>query len=341
MSCRLEARELSVVLGKNVIVHPVELSLEAGELHAIVGPSGCGKSTLLRALAGLVAPASGSIWLDGLEVTATPTDRRGVVMVFQDALLFPGMSVLDNVAYAARSTAAPRREVDAEARRLLGRVRLGGLEQRRPDQLSGGERQRVALARALMAKPRVLLLDEPLSALDAGLREELRALIQELQRELQLTTVVVTHDQLEAATLGQRVSVMQAGRLLQTAAPMELYRAPATEAVARFLGATNFLPAEIRGGVAQTSLGPLALASGSADGPTTLCIWPQDLEPGPGPNAVEFRVQAVTFNGAEQRVRVAASGIELEAILPRWTALPADRTITLRLPSERLIRIDA
>ena len=299
---------VSVAFGGTRALERVSLEPEPGRIHALLGPSGCGKTTLLRALAGLVKLSTGQVRIDGVDVTHLPTGRRRVVLVYQEHLLFPQMSVLANVSFPARARGESRETATREARTALAQVWLHHHETRLPHELSGGERQRVALARALMAKPRVLLLDEPLSALDATLRDEMRELILELQAAAGLTTVVVTHDQREASSLAHRISVMDAGRVLQTDTPMRLYQAPSSEAVARFLGATNFFEALIDGAIARTALGDLDVGPLAAQGAALMCIWPQDIALGSGPNAVEAKVEHLVFNGAEQRARVAAKG---------------------------------
>ncbi len=336
-SARVVVDGVSVTFGGTRALERVSLEPEPGRIHALLGPSGCGKTTLLRCLAGLVTPSSGEVRIDGLDVTHLPTDQRGVVLVYQEHLLFPQMSVLANVGFPARARGEARDAAQRGARAALAQVRLERYETRLPHELSGGERQRVALARALMAKPRVLLLDEPLSALDATLRDEMRALILELQVAAQLTMVVVTHDQREASSLAHRISVMDAGRILQTDTPARLYQAPSSEAVARFLGATNFLDAVVAGASARTELGNFALASAGPDGPSRLCIWPQDIGLGPGPNALEAEVGSLVFNGAEQRAWVAARGLTLELVVPRWAELRVGARVTIHLPPERLV----
>ena len=328
---------LSVSFGATLALDCVSLECEPGRIHALLGPSGCGKTTLLRAMAGLTVPAAGRVWLDGEDVTLVPTERRGLVLVHQDALLFPSMTVLANVAFPAKARGEPRSVAEAAARQALAQVRLERLERRLPRELSGGERQRVALARALMARPRVLLLDEPLGALDAGLREELRELIAELQRASALTTVVVTHDQREAASLAHRISVLEAGRILQTGTPAELYRAPASEAVARFLGATNLFEARVTGGVAVCPLGELAVQL--QEGPALLCIWPQDVGLGAGPNPLVARVERLVFTGAEQRVRLAVGEAALEVLAPRWLRLSVGERLEIHLPPDRIVLV--
>ena len=331
----LAVEGVSVAFGDTRALDGVHLAPEPGRIHALLGPSGCGKTTLLRVMAGLTVPASGKVWLDAVEVTQVPTERRGVVLVYQDALLFPSMTVLANVAYPAKARGEPLRLAEVAARRALAQVRLEGFEGRLPRDLSGGERQRVALARALVAKPRVLLLDEPLSALDAGLREELRGLIVELQRAADLTTIVVTHDQREAAMLAHRISVLQSGRVLQTDTPEGLYQAPANAAVARFLGATNLFEASIVAGNATCPLGTLAVLA--REGLVLLCIWPQDVALGPGPNPLAATVERLVFTGAELRARLQVQGVALDAVFPRWAGLLVGEQVTIHVPPARIV----
>ncbi|MYZ44563.1 ABC transporter ATP-binding protein [Schauerella aestuarii] len=218
-------------------LHPVDLDIPGGEILALLGPSGCGKTTLLRMICGLETPdRGGTILLDGEDVAAQPPERRGIGVVFQNYALFPNMSVLENAAYGLRVRGWPAAKRDARAREMLERVRLQDFADRRITQLSGGQRQRVALARALAIEPRVLLLDEPLTALDAKLREHLRVELAQMLRALRITTVIVTHDQDEAMMLGDRIAVMSAGRLEQLGTAESLYRQPATPFVASFLG---------------------------------------------------------------------------------------------------------
>jgi putative spermidine/putrescine transport system ATP-binding protein len=223
----------------------ISLDVATGELVAVIGPSGSGKSTLLKLVSGLSAGYSGRIALDGQDLAGTPVHRRNIGMVFQSYALFPHLNVLDNVAYGLKL-----RKVSADARRkqaqeLLELVGLGDFAQRAVAQLSGGQQQRVALARALAIDPRALLLDEPLSALDASVRSHLRDQIRQIQQRFNATTLLVTHDQEEALTMADRVAVLQDGRLLQIAAPREIYARPANRAVARFVGLSTLLPARV------------------------------------------------------------------------------------------------
>ena len=227
-------------------VDGVTLTVRKGELFSLLGPSGCGKTTLLRMIAGFESPTAGTIAIGGEDVTGVPAHRRPVNLVFQQYALFPHLSVAENVAFGLRYQGLARSAHAARVAEALALVRLAGLERRLPDQLSGGQRQRVALARALALSPQVLLLDEPLSALDRQLREEMQVELKSLQRRVGITFLLVTHDQEEALSLSDRVAVMHGGRVEQVGAPAEVYDTPATPFVASFLGASNFWDAEVR-----------------------------------------------------------------------------------------------
>ena len=231
--------------GAVAAVDDVNLEIMAGEFFALLGPSGCGKTTLLRMLAGLESPSAGSIMIDGQDMSRVPANRRPVNMVFQSYAVFPHMSVLDNVGYGLKVTGTPASEVRQRAVEALELVKLDGFGARMPDQLSGGQRQRVALARALVKRPKVLLLDEPLSALDAKLREAMRLELVNLQETVGITFVIVTHDQEEALSMADRIAVMDQGKVCQIAAPAELYEFPATRFVANFIGSVNLFEGKV------------------------------------------------------------------------------------------------
>jgi ABC-type Fe3+/spermidine/putrescine transport system ATPase subunit len=222
-------------------VRGIDLAVERGEFVSLLGPSGCGKTTTLRLIAGFEQPDDGEIKIGGEDVRGLPAYRRDVNTVFQSYALFPHMSVLDNVAYGLRHRGMARSTREESARRMLGIVRLDGVEKRKPTQLSGGQQQRVALARALVMNPKVLLLDEPLGALDLAVRKQLQIELKTIQAEVGVTFVYVTHDQEEALALSDRVAVMNKGRIEQIGNPREIYDRPATEFVAGFIGETNFV----------------------------------------------------------------------------------------------------
>ncbi|HEX3114132.1 MAG TPA: ABC transporter ATP-binding protein [Bradyrhizobium sp.] len=226
-------------------VDRLSLDIRAGEFFALLGPSGCGKTTLLRMLAGFETPDEGRILLDGKDIAQVPPHQRPVNMMFQNYALFPHLTVRDNIAFGLRRTTLPPAAIDARLAEMLALVKLEGLEKRKPDQLSGGQKQRVALARSLARRPQVLLLDEPLAALDKKLREITQLELMELQRRLGTTFVIVTHDQEEAMTVADRIGVMDGGRLEQVATPRELYEAPASRWVAEFVGDVNIFEGQV------------------------------------------------------------------------------------------------
>ncbi len=288
---------------------PLDLEIQAGETVVFLGPSGCGKTTLLRIIAGLAQPdAGGRVFFGDDDVTARPIERRNVGMVFQSYALFPNMTVAENIAYGLRVRGIRADERRQQSARLLDMMRLAGLGDRRVDQLSGGQRQRVALARALAVRPRVLLLDEPLTALDAKLRESLRVGIDRLLRSLGITAVYVTHDQAEAMALGDRVAVMSHGRVEQIGAPQDIYYRPASAFVADFIGTMNRVSGERDGPSLRFPGGTLRLPDHAVAADHAM-FRPQDariVEPGAG--ALTGRVAAAFFLGSMTRVVVDLPG---------------------------------
>jgi putative spermidine/putrescine transport system ATP-binding protein len=301
---RVELADLRRRYGEVHALDGLTLEIGPGELVALLGPSGCGKTTALRALAGLERLDGGRILIDGRDVTDVPANRRDMGMVFQAYSLFPHMTARENVAFGLRLRGVGSAERLRVANRYLDLVGLADRAVRYPHQLSGGQQQRVALARALAIGPRVLLLDEPLSALDAKVRSQLRDEIRRIQLELGTTTLFVTHDQDEALAMADRVAVMHAGRLEQVAAPTELYERPCTARVAEFVGLTNRLHGEARDGTAMVLGVSVPLLEGSArDGPVTVLVRPEAVELAPDPDGVA-RVVVVSFLGSIGRVRV-------------------------------------
>jgi putative spermidine/putrescine transport system ATP-binding protein len=245
LDAAISVREVTKRFGSVVAVDNVSIDIGAGEFFSMLGPSGSGKTTMLRMIAGFEIPTAGSIHLDGTDVTGRPPFDRNVNTVFQDYALFPHMTVAQNVEYGLRVRHVAKAERRSRAEEALATVRLAGFEGRKPNQLSGGQRQRVALARALVNRPKVLLLDEPLGALDLKLREEMQLELKQIQRDVGITFVFVTHDQSEALTMSNRVAVFNRGRIEQVGAPTEIYEAPATDFVAGFVGTSNLLGPEL------------------------------------------------------------------------------------------------
>ena len=241
----IEIRNVTKRFGKVAAVDNVSLDIRGGEFFVLLGPSGCGKTTLLRMIAGFEVPTSGQIIIDGQDMAGIPPNKRPVNMVFQSYAVFPHMSVADNVGYGLKIAGVGRAERDERVREALGLVKLDGFEERRPDQMSGGQRQRVALARSLVMRPKVLLLDEPLSALDAKLRAQMQFELSDLQDQVGITFVTVTHDQDEALSMASRIAVINKGEVAQLATPSDLYEFPANRFVADFVGSVNIFEGKL------------------------------------------------------------------------------------------------
>ncbi|MGW3851478.1 ABC transporter ATP-binding protein [Streptomyces fagopyri] len=336
----VEFRGLRRSFGSTVALDGLDLTARPGELLALLGPSGCGKTTALRMLAGFEHPDSGEVLVDGEDVTRVPAHRRDAGMVFQSYSLFPHLSALDNVAFGLRMRKVRTAERRTRAAELLDLVGLADKGERFPHQLSGGQQQRIALARALALRPRVLLLDEPLSALDAKVRLSLREEIRRLQQELGITTLFVTHDQEEALSMADRVAVMRSGRLEQCAAPAELYGRPATAFVAEFVGTMSRIPGRLEATTVEV-LGQRLPVDG--DAPDTrevdVLVRPEAVRV-EADDAGDARLVASAFLGAATRVTVRlADGTEVKADLPTHeaAALAPGAAVTVRLPERPVL----
>jgi ABC-type Fe3+/spermidine/putrescine transport system ATPase subunit len=300
--------------GEQWAVEPLTLDVARGEFLSLLGPSGCGKTTLLRMIAGFTPPSCGTIRINGRDVTALPPEALGIGIVVQSYAIFPSMDVFENVAFGLRVRRLPGVEITRRVEAALAQVGLDGLERRYHTELSGGQKQRVALARAIVTEPGLLLLDEPLSALDARIRAEMRAWLKELQHRLGITTIFVTHDQEEALSMSDRIAVLNKGRLEQLAPPRAIYESPESRFVAGFIGEANLLPGQVvsSGQVDAAVLGRLPVSTGELPpgSAVTLVLRPEHLraEPaGEGP----FRVVSVDYGGAQSTLRLDAGGRSL------------------------------
>ncbi len=300
-----------------VAVNRVSLEIEPGALVTLLGPSGCGKTTTLRLIAGLERPSAGRIFIDEEDVTPLPAHLRDISMVFQNYALFPHMNVFENVAYGLKVQGMSDAEVRRQVGEALELVGLTGLEQRAPGALSGGQQQRVALARALVLKPKVLLFDEPLSNLDAKLRKRVRQEIRELQQNLGITAVYVTHDQEEAMAISDRVVVMRAGRIEQIGTPHELYTQPANHFVADFIGSANFLEGTYDGHTVQIGDHRHPHRQAIPSGRVTVMVRPEAVRLHPeGAEGLEASVRAVAYLGQRTELLLATPAGLVEAVLP-------------------------
>jgi len=345
----LSLRGVTRRFGEVVAVDDVSLDLADGEFVCFLGPSGCGKTTLLRAVAGLEATDAGEIRLRGRDLAGVPARLRNFGVVFQSYSLFPNMTIARNVAYGLECRRRPRAEIDRRVSEMLELVQLTDQALKYPEQLSGGQQQRVALARALAPNPGVLLLDEPLSALDAKVREELRGEIRDVQKALGITTIMVTHDQDEAMEMADRIVVMDRGKIAQIGSATELYSAPASRFVAEFIGRMNTLRAEIDGDRARVGDFVLALAPAIAgdrgSGARTLGIRPEEVELCAADAEVENRIDGIVersvFLGNVTRLTLEVAG---QRLVVELRGRPADvergQRLSLRLPAQALHLLD-
>jgi len=353
---------VSKYFGAVCAVDHVDLEIRRGEFFSLLGPSGCGKSTLLRMLAGLEVPGGGEIYIDGQPMSAIPAYRRPVNMVFQNYAIFPHLDVRGNIAFGLRKSGLSKAEINAKVEEMLDLIKLPGYAGRGATQLSGGERQRIALARALIKRPKVLLLDEPLGALDKKLREQMQFELRALQQSVGITFFFVTHDQEEALTLSDRVAVMAKGRVLQVESPTGLYERPNSRFVADFIGTMNFFDGRVQksdNGISHVDAGPLGTVEATAEGEAPavgadvlVAIRPEKLKlsfeaPGAGDNIIEGRMGPAAYlgdrshchvflPGRDQPVSVAVQNMERSAAGPTasdqpvWLSFAGESVVILR-----------
>jgi iron(III) transport system ATP-binding protein len=330
----LALRQISKRFGDLAVLKALTLEVYKGELCCLLGPSGCGKTTTLRIVAGFLEPEEGSVHLAGSDITALPPQKRDVGLVFQNYALFPHMNVFDNVAYGLRRRKRPRDEIGRRVREILRLVQLSGYELRRIHELSGGQQQRVALARALVIEPELLLMDEPLSNLDARLRADMRDEIRRIQRALNITTVYVTHDQEEAMSIADRIVIMNQGQIEQIGRPRAIYESPASRFVADFVGRVNFLPGQVVDGDVLV-LGrryPLPPAQWTEGSRLICAVRPERVHIHPPGSQIEGIVQEATYVGATVRYRVRIDApcetdtvLDVQVPSPRADRQPGDR----------------
>lgn len=321
----LRLEQVALGYGPQPVVRDLTLSVADGEMMSLLGPSGAGKTTILRAVAGFIRPRAGRILIDGRPVDHLPPEQRKAVMVFQKALLFPFLDVAANIGFGLKMQGLDATDIRRRVEAIMALTGLAGLGRRKVHEISGGQQQRAALARALVLQPAVLLLDEPLSSLDANLRQQMREFIQQIQAETRVTTLFVTHDQSEALMMSHRVSLLLDGRLRQTGTPRQLFYRPADPAVARFFGAENFFDGRIENGRLVTAFGDFPAPGAAGNGHRPLAtIRPEDvrLAPEKADGAVMGEVAQTRFEGMATRLWIRCAGTTVVALTPesRWTA---------------------
>jgi spermidine/putrescine ABC transporter ATP-binding subunit len=315
----LSIRNVAKTFGKNAVLRDISLEVAEGEFLTILGESGSGKTTLLRIIAGFEAASSGEVWMGGERLDRLAPYRRRVNTVFQNYALFPHMTVEENVAYGLRVAKRPKAEITSRVAEALEKVKMSAQAKAKPAKISGGQQQRIALARALVNRPQMLLLDEPLSALDANLRRQMQVELKSLQREVGISFIFVTHDQEEAMVMSDRIALLRSGELEQVATPREIYGRPATAYAAQFIGHTNLLKGEVHGGIVRC--GALSWPATLTDGPTLFSLRPENLRLVSGGMSGSVRVSGTirqcAFHGATELIRVeCGDGLILMARTP-------------------------
>ena len=338
--------DVSMAFGETRAVDHVSLNVAEGEFVTLLGPSGCGKTTLLKLISGFLQPTLGEIEIGGKSMNGVPPEERDTAMCFQSYALFPHLSVAENIAFGLRQKRTPAVERDERLREITAQVDLGDHIRKLPNQLSGGQQQRVALGRALAVRPYVILFDEPLSNLDAKLREQVRYEIRSIQRAFGLTAIYVTHDQAEALAMSDRIFIMNQGRLEQAGQPEEIYYHPRTRFVADFVGSANVLDAVVKGKIGdnrwtvETPIGELEVEDEPKPGSSAICWRPEAAAMGDGENRVEAVVDHRSFQGAYTDLIVRTSGPTQRLQLPR-TPVAEGETLTFRIPPDEIVFLEA
>ena len=336
-STLLSIRNVAKTFGRNLVLRDISLEIAEGEFLTILGESGSGKTTLLRIIAGFESANSGELWMAGERLDYLPPYRRRVNTAFQNYALFPHLTVEENVAYGLRVAKRPDTEVNQRVAEALEKVRMTAHAKKKPSKISGGQQQRVALARALVNRPRLLLLDEPLSALDANLRRQMQVELKSLQREVGIAFVFVTHDQEEAMVMSDRIALLRSGELEQVATPREIYSRPSTAYVAQFIGHTNLLRADVRSGMA--TCGALSWRTSQADGPALFSLRPEHIRPSnsaasDGCVRVRGRVLHQAFHGATELLRVECAGGQVLVVRTSTGALATEEVFLEFCPGD-------
>ena len=323
MTPLLQIRNVSKRFGSVKAVDDLSLDIAGNEFFALLGASGSGKTTLLRLLAGFETPTSGQILLAGKDVSNVPPNKRPVNLMFQSYALFPHMTVRGNIAYGLEMEHLPRAEINTRVDEILAVIELAAFAERKPEQLSGGQKQRVALARALVKRPQVLLLDEPLGALDKKLRGAMQLELKRLQHEVGITFVVVTHDQEEALVMADRIAVLKDGKLLQSGTPREVYEHPVNHFAADFIGVMNFFPGVAGSSGLRCEDGTMIASGGTATGPAVAAVRPERVRLSPGENSLSGTVIALAYHGLDLQLHVQTTAAP-KLVIVRLTADTAE-----------------
>lgn len=337
-SSLLSIRKVAKSFGKHDVLRDISLEVAAGEFLTILGESGSGKTTLLRIIAGFEHPSSGEVWMSGERLDLLPPYKRRVNTVFQSYALFPHLTVEENVAYGPRVAGISSAEIRTRVDEALSKVRMQAFARYKPAKISGGQQQRVALARALVNRPQLLLLDEPLSALDANLRRQMQMELKVLQREVGITFIFVTHDQEEAMVMSDRIALLRSGQLEQVAPPDEIYNRPATSYTAEFIGHTNLLRSDVKNGTAHS--GSIFWTTSLPDGNTLFSLRPERIRPaGTNPNTAKFRARVTdhSFHGASELVHVKPVGTGAMGRAEQESTFD-DQTLTVRSVQGAMLR---